>query len=195
MLDEWIRKGSGEKKDVKEYLQGKKFRYLLIIIACLGLLALIWPISSTEESPAPVARQDLEEEGSMETKISRELESILSQIEGAGRVRVSISLSSDGLKSYATNMRNEKRESEEIDPQKNNKKSNEESVVRELAVSSGSPLLIENKSPEVLGVLVVADGARSAVVREKLNHATATLLNIAAHKVVVVPGKEESNGN
>lgn len=191
MLDEWIRKGNGEKKDVKDYLQGKKFRYLLIIISCLGLLALIWPVSSTEESASPIAERELKEEGSAEAKISRELESILSQIEGAGKVQVSISLSSDGLKTYASNLRNERRESEETDSQRNKKKSIEESAVRDLAVSSGNPLLIENRSPEVLGVLIVADGARAAVVREKLSRATATLLNISPHKVMVMPGKGE----
>lgn len=190
MLDEWVRKDNGEKRDVKDYLQGKKFRYLLIIIACLGLLALIWPASSTQEkSSLPLAEGKIKDEGSLEAKMSSDLENILSQIEGAGRVQVSISLESDGLKSYASNQRNEQRESEETDSQRNNKKSSEETVVRDLAVSSGKPLLIENKSPEVLGVLVVADGARAAVVREKLSCATATLLNISPHKVVVMPGK------
>ncbi|HCF51291.1 MAG TPA: stage III sporulation protein AG, partial [Syntrophomonas sp.] len=50
-------------------------------------------------------------------------------------------------------------------------------------------LLVEEKTPEVLGVLVVAAGASNVAVKEQLSSATATLLNIPLHRVMVVAGK------
>ena len=41
--------------------------------------------------------------------------------------------------------------------------------------------------PEILGVLVVADGAQDPQVKENLAQATATLLDISPHRVRVMP--------
>jgi len=63
----------------------------------------------------------------------------------------------------------------------------EENTSNDLSVSSGNPILLEIKGPQVIGVLVVADGARDAFVREKLMQATATLLDVPLYKVQVMP--------
>ena len=65
----------------------------------------------------------------------------------------------------------------------------EQRISHDLAVSGGIPLLFEEKAPEVLGVLVVAEGAADVAVKEQLSKATATLLNIPLHRVMVVAGK------
>ncbi len=191
MLEEWIREKSSASNG-NSFLRSKKGQYLLIILVCLGLLALIWPVT---DSPSNSRTQSAEEGaadnyGGSSSNISQEVESILAKIEGAGEVDVSITLASSGIKTYAANTRNESRESDESDRQGGSKNSVEQTITQDIAVSSGSPLLIEEKNPEIMGVLVVADGARSPELREKLTYATATLLNIAVHKVQVMPRKE-----
>ncbi|MDD3268447.1 MAG: hypothetical protein PHX14_03930 [Syntrophomonadaceae bacterium] len=193
MLDEWIRRGQDSGEDSWAWLKGKKSRYIMVIMICLGLLALLWPVSRVEKAAVPLAgNEKLLTEGSVKAQLTAELESILAAIDGAGRVEVCLTLSSEGVKSYASNRRDEKRETEESEAREIKKKSREENIVQDLAVSSGAPLLIEEKFPKVLGVLVVADGANQKVVQEELSDATATLLNIPVHKVRVMPRKGES---
>jgi len=190
VLEEWIREkvsgGNGA-----SFLRSKKGQYLLIILVCLGLLALVWPVSNINSNLGTnnAEQEVVENYGGSSSKLNQEVESILAKIEGAGEVDVSITLASNGIKTYAANTRNESRESDESDRQGGIKNSVERSSTQDIAVSSGSPLLIEEKNPQILGVLVVADGARSAELREELTHATATLLNIPVHKVQVMPRK------
>ena len=189
MLEEWIR-GDGQQGNSSWInLKGGKGRYLLIIVICRGLLALIWPTGKAEKNHDNLTpTNNFEGSNSLQAQMVADLESILSQIDGAGKVEVSISLASQGSKTYASNLRNEKRESKE-GAGSGSKQTREETVVRDLAVSSGNHLLVEEKSPEVTGVLVVADGAGSYRVRENLTQAVATLLDIAPHKVTVMPRK------
>ncbi len=190
MLEEWIREKSSANIG-NSFLRSKKGQYLLIILVCLGLLALIWPVTdSTSNLGTESAEKAVTDNyGDSSNKISQEVESILAKIEGAGEVDVSVTLASSGLRTYAANTRNETRESDESDRQGGVKNSVEHNITQDIAVSSGSPLLIEEKNPEILGVLVVADGARSPELREELTNATATLLNIPVHKVQVMSRK------
>ncbi|WP_054692670.1 hypothetical protein [Syntrophomonas palmitatica] len=181
--------GSGEK--VREGFTpwgGKKRKYILIAVICLGLLALLWPVGNSK-TPAPAGQQADAGGNRLDAKaeISANLESILSQIQGAGKVEVSVYLASDGMKTYASNSRDETRETIEGASGNNTKKTSEESKQRDLAVSGSSPLLIENKAPQVLGVLIVADGADSPEVSERLVEAASTLLNISPYQVSVMP--------
>lgn len=190
MLDEWLR---GSKQQETEpgtswWANRRLTKYIIVGAICLGLLALLWPAGRQGNSvTGRVAAPGKANENPVKTELVASLESILSQIQGAGQVDVSISLASDGLKSYASNSRDESREITEGDSNNGSKKTSEETTVRDLAVSGGNPLLVENKTPEVMGVLVVADGADSPEVCERLMEATATLLNISPHQVSVMP--------
>ncbi|MGI6453345.1 MAG: hypothetical protein ACOX0E_07785 [Syntrophomonadaceae bacterium] len=196
MLEEWIRtvKASDDKQPI---LSGKKTRYVIVIMICLGLLALIWPSSSyngvVESSPG-ISASDYQPLDTTKGQIIAELEAILAQVEGAGQVEVSLTLASDGIMTYATNQRHEERETQEEDSRGVKKTSHETSTSEDLAVSSGEPLLVEKKYPQVTGVLVVADGANLPEIQERLTNATATLLQIPAHKVRVMPRKGDNNG-
>ncbi len=190
MLEEWIR-GIKEPENASEARDWKKWsRYLLAIVVCIGLLALIWPMDKSQPSPAAVKTNNSSVEQA-KAKLTAELQSILSQVEGAGEVGVSISLNSNGLKDYASNTKNEIRETSEQDRSGGDRKIREENLSSDIAVSGGAALLVEEKAPQVLGVLVVADGAGNAAVKERLTDATATLLNISPHQIRVVPRKEE----
>lgn len=193
MLYEWIRGDKNDNGDRRSPFSGKKSRYILVIAICLGLLALIWPVTRTDqESGSKIVtseKRGITGDKKLNQDLAAELEYILSRIEGAGKVEVSISLASGGVKTYAANTRNESREIEESQSGLK-RETSEANVIRDLAVSAGSPLLVEDKNPEVIGILVVAEGATSPVMEEKLIQATATLLNISPHQVCVMPGRD-----
>ncbi|MEQ8174411.1 MAG: hypothetical protein ABRQ26_05000 [Syntrophomonadaceae bacterium] len=188
MLEEWIREFKADAGKM-QWLKRFRGKHLLVVLVCLGMLALLWPVTSTEEAKQAVSDsyQSDAGTGTIKRQTTAALEGILAQISGAGKVQVSITLASDGSKSYATNTRQEKRTTEEKDAKGVVKTTVEENTSNDLSVSSGNPLLLETKGPEIIGVLVVADGARDAFVREKLMQATATLLDVPLYKVQVMP--------
>ncbi|MDD4801717.1 MAG: hypothetical protein PHF24_02065 [Syntrophomonas sp.] len=193
MLDEWIRKITHEEEKKGFIIWGKKGKYLILIVVCLGLLALIWP-QGTNIPQVTTEPQIQSNKGVAQAKafLAAELEEILCQVEGAGKVQVSITLSSDGLKSYARNTTNERRETLEMDRSGSDRNIKEENQASDIAVSGGSALLVEDSAPEIVGVLVVADGAGNGLVKEMLTDATVTLLNISPHQVRVVARKGDS---
>lgn len=197
MLDEWLKNIGGGKENGGAFIKSKKGRYIIIIVICVGLLALLWDPSPQVDSQSPQEMQQQFTGGnSVKEQLTCELKNILGQIEGAGYIKVSITVSSDGEKFYLSNVVEEKNDIAETDSQGGAKKSLEVKTTRELAVSSGNPLLIESKLPPITGVLIVAEGARDPAVKEKLLAATATLLNIPAHKISVMPGeRSDSNDN
>lgn len=196
MLEEWIRGMTAQDDGKTGFMRGKKAKYLLVILICLGLLVLIWPTTSIKpqvsESGASKNSVTAGSTDNTKAQLRDELAAILAQVEGAGKVEVSLMLTSEGVKTFAANTRDESRNTHEIDRQGVEKKIVEQNVVQELAVSGGQALLVEQKYPEVVGVLVVADGANDPVIREKLINATATLLNISSYKVEVMPRSFES---
>jgi len=194
LLEEWLRgRGNQEKAEAGiRWIKKPISRYVMIAVICLGLLAMIWPIGRNSDSAAiQPAKSGQAANDMVKSDLTANLESILSQVKGAGVVEVSISLASDGQKSYASNSRDENREIREGSTSNGAKMTNEETKVRDLAVSAGGPLLVENKTPEVLGVLVVADGADRPEVAERLLEGTATLLNISPYQVSIMPRERE----
>jgi stage III sporulation protein AG len=188
MLEEWIR--GGKQSTGLSWFQSKKGKTVLVIVVSVGLLAILWPVGQITPPPAaPVSVAVETGQGGKSQQIGAQLEHILSQIDGAGTVQVDVMLASEGSREYAHNTREEKRDTSEQQTPGLSKRVVEQSTSLDLAVSAGSPLLVEEKTPEVLGVLVVAEGASNVAVKEQLSSATATLLNIPLHRVMVVAGK------
>lgn len=194
MMGEWFKNIWGNKENPGALFKNNKSKYIIIIAICVGLLALVWnPAPRVDHLSQQESQPQLSGGYGVKDQLISELSTILGQIEGAGYIKVSITLSSDGAKTYLSNLSEEKNEVKETDQQGGKKESLEVKNTRELAVSSGNPLLIESKFPNVTGVLVVAEGARDPVVKEKILTAAATLLNIPAHRVSVMPGEGGDN--
>lgn len=190
MLEEWIR-GKQNPDGVNEPGGWQRWsRYILAIMVCLGLLALIWPTGKNQPSKIPVKTSSSGVEQARD-RMEQDLQSILSQVDGAGTVGVSMSLTSNGQKSYASNTKNEVRETSEQDRSGGDRRIREENISSDIAVSGGSALLVEEKAPKIVGVLVVAEGASNPEVKERLTEAVITLLNISPYQVRVVPRKED----
>ena len=176
MLEEWIRKGDQSSTGLS-WFQSKKGKALLVIAVSIGLLAILWPLGQQVNPPpaAPVSAAAEPEYNGKGQQIGAQLERILNQIDGAGRVQVDVMLASEGSREYAHNTREEKRDTSEQQAPGQSKRVLEQSTSHDLAVSAGSPLLVEEKA-RYWG-LVVAEGAADVAVKEQL-YATATLLNI-----------------
>lgn len=193
-MEEWLRKdeaaATGEAEPRKLRLPNLKNRgtWLLIAAAALGLLALLWPTAGAE-LPAPAPPVSAADNSDARQRLARELEEILSAVEGAGAVQVSVTLASEGERVYARDLREEERHTLESDSSGGERDTLEHSRQSEIALAASEALLLEQRPPVIAGVLVLAEGAADARLREQLTDLTATLLDISPHQVRVAARK------
>ena len=104
-----------------------------------------------------------------EKNFERQLEAVISQIDGAGKTRVMVTVESTVSYEYAT------------DDSYSESKYESEIVI----IGSDKALIKKIDNPEVAGVLVICDGGDSAVIKEKILKAVATVLDISSNKVYI----------
>jgi stage III sporulation protein AG len=117
------------------------------------------------------------------------MEEILSQIVGAGQVRVMLTMGTSAS-IYAQNSQTSHSATIELDGEGGERNIDVESSSHSYVMvrqSDGSerPLRIQELRPETLGVIIVAEGAGDVAVRDALTRAAHTVLGIGAHRVQV----------
>lgn len=141
---------------------------------------------SQADQGVPIAVNDLE------TMIENHLESILSQIEGAGEVQVAVSLQTGATYVYGYDESETSQTTQETDANGGSRTVTETDSTREaVIVTSGSasgPLLVRVELPPLAGVVVVATGATDSVVKARLAHAVEVLYGVPAYRIDVIPG-------
>jgi len=163
-------------------------KVIAAIIAIIGIALILWPTSpSPSPSSTPQEQQSLPMPGTQSAALEKDLSRALSQISGVGAVQVKLTLKSEGIKVYATNERVETRQTQEKDQSGTTRNITEQSTDRQLVLSNNSPVLEERRTPEVVGVLVIAEGAADPAVEESLSQAVTGLLGIPASRVTVLP--------
>lgn len=68
---------------------------------------------------------------------------------------------------------------------KTEEKSNEKSIIYEEKNNNKTPAIKQTVMPEIIGVIVVAEGAESAVVKENIKNAVEAVVDISANRIQV----------
>lgn len=145
---------------LNEFLKKLKHNKLILGILIIGIVLLVFPFSDSGKEEAK-GKTDYEE------TLAKKTEEVLSLIEGAGKVKVMLTLDNDGTTYPVT----------------------EKSQSGERAVSSAGKLAVSKEEyPKVRGVAVVASGADVPGVREDIINAVravtgAPLCNIQVFKM------------
>lgn len=166
-------------KKVWEFI--KKNKYVLIVIL-LGVLLISLPKnekeSTREVSTSPSATFSLSEE-------EKRIAEALSEIDGAGKVKVVLTVRSTGETVVAKDT-----ESYVLQEDGESRQEESSSVV---TVSEGSqkesPVTVEVIYPEYQGALIVAEGADNAETKLRLTQAVADLTGLSTEKITVVKMK------
>jgi stage III sporulation protein AG len=127
--------------------------------------------------------------GALEKELESKLQANLLQMDGAGKVQVSVTLST-GLKSeYARNQNTTSRTTKSSDKAGGVQETTEVTDNNQLVTPAGAttPVMVMEDRPEVAGVLIIAEGASDPKVREEIHTSVQTLLNIPSAKIKVVP--------
>ena len=140
--------------------------------------------TQTTPSSAPTTKI-----GVLEKELESKLQANLLQMEGAGRVQVSVSFSTGLRTEYARNENVTKRTSKETYKAGGIRETTEVTQNNQVVMPGGSsqPVMVMEDRPEVAGVLIIAEGAKDAKVREGIHTAVQTLLSIPSDKITVVP--------
>lgn len=177
-------------QDIKQ--NSAKNKFLLWGLGLVGALMLVLPANCGDGSKQPAVTSQLPEID-YQQQLQRELEGILSRIEGAGRVTVMLTLDDDAEIVYASNEETSRRTTSEEDSQGGVRQQLEyDSRGQLVIVQTGNqeePVIEKIIKPRVRGVLVVAAGADNPLIRERLTHAVQGVLAVPAYKITVQKGE------
>lgn len=156
-----------------------KYKYTALVMV-IGVLLMVLPgkrdaeDKTAETIPEPVAQQN-------EISLEERLETILCQLEGAGKVKVLLTMLEGTSYQYQTNIQTHSRDEYE------------EEQLETVLVSDGSgeekPVIVRTCYPVYQGALILCQGADSAAVRLQITQAVADLTGLGCDKICVIKMK------
>lgn len=172
-------------RDVVPIGDRKKPNMIIIWIIIAGIVILAFGDFGTEKEEKKV-----DTEANIQTEIyeknqAERLEKILKRINGAGEVSVFISIESGGEKILARDNKSKTSKEEGEGAGLNYDEENESAVVMSGKGSLNEPYVVEEKTPQVNGVLVVAKGAADEKVRLEIYEAVKAVYGLSAHRIRV----------
>lgn len=152
----------GKIKDcISKFKSRKNIELYVALVLCLVVVALYFLLPKFQQKTS----QNDTVQQSYIAQMENKLVTVLGSIDGCGKVSVAISYSADGKKVYAY---------ESTTKQDGNVTLQTSTLI----TVKGEPLLVQTLNPQILGVVVVADGANDPLVRYKIKQAVVTLLDI-----------------
>ncbi len=169
----------------------------LLAAALIGILLLVIGIPTDqgakgtekkESSPPAVSGSTYD---SYQKRVERQLEQMLSAMEGVGKAEVMITLKDEGESVVEKDMTRTEEHTTEQENQGSSRENSSISIQEEsLYTKDGSqneiPFVTKEKNPQVEGVLVVAEGGGNVQVVKNISEAILALFPIEAHKIKVV---------
>ena len=190
-------------KKLYEWIKNPKNKILpnLVLIFTIGFLLLslnkIIPSNNSLSVNSDVDLKEdnlpptIDEDSNYKTRTETQLAELLQKVENIGQVNVMITLENEELIETAFNIITNEKVSEERDNEGGIRTITEIQENQEVVVISKSgedePVVIKKTTPKIKGVLIVAEGASSSHVKEKIIRAASTLLDIPVYKISVLP--------
>ena len=195
-------------KKIKDAIDGKNRRKLIentAIVIVVGVIVIIagGTIFSGGKSNAAQKEQkkdvntteSQQNADSQSSSIEARLAALLSQMKGVGKVDVMVTFSTTRENIPAYDTKRNQSSTDEKDSAGGTRNISQEEYDSTLAYEDSSsggkkPVILKELEPEVKGVLVVADGADSVEVRERICNAVTVVLDIPVHRIQVVQRKK-----
>lgn len=121
-------------------------------------------------------------------QLEQELESLLENVAGAGKVKVMLVLADTGEKIVEKDQQTESRDAQ---TQGDSASSEKSSTIQENTVMEAgeTPWISREIMPEIAGIAVVAEGGDSAVIQSQISSLLQALFGLPAHKIKVLKGE------
>ncbi len=157
----------------------EKYKFVLLIIL-LGVLLLALPDFSGEKSGDQAAAGSVQTSFDLE-EMERKLEDALSQIDGAGKVTVVLSVK--------TGTRQVLAEDNEISEKNDETEQSDSTVVLSKGSGYQEVVSVQEIYPQFRGALVVCAGGGNPAVKLKLVEAVSALTGLGSDKISICKGK------
>lgn len=158
----------------------KRNKYVLLVVAA-GILILLLPTSTSKKAAAATdtaeAQQTTAGDAFSTEEQEQKLEDALSQIQGAGKVTVLLTIKTSAEQVLAENGNRSSDGTESSE--------SEEMVIVSDSGGGESAVTVKTIAPEYSGALVVAEGAANASVRLKLLEAVKAVTGLSSDKITV----------
>lgn len=190
------------KKGLKEWIDKIGLsKCIVIVLAGVALILLSVPSTDLSEEKKETKSTEVEENeklviDAMETytkKKEEETREILEKVEGVGKVKVMITLSASEKRIALEDSDTTDSETKETDKSGGQREIENIQSKRETVLvkkdGEDTPYVVQISSPEVAGVVVVAQGAGSSQIQAEIIDAIQALFSLEAHKIRVMKMK------
>ena len=162
---------------IKPKIQGvfQKYKFAVLILIA-GIVLMMIPSPKSEETMPQASAQKVQERS-----LNEELADILSQIEGAGRVQVLLTLSAGEETLYQTD------EDTDLEAESSSNKSKTVIVTNTEKAQTG--LIKQINPPKYLGAVILCQGADNPAVRLSIIDAVKKITGLGADKISVLKMK------
>lgn len=174
----------------------KKNQLIILLLTGILLLVIVVPLpeNADQDSADPVtasAQEGNEDSQKYEEYLEKRTEETLRHVEGVGEVEVMITLRSTGQKIVEKDQQSSSQSTEETDSTGGTRSTEESSSDKRSVYEQGTdgsqiPYVTKEISPEVEGVVVIADGGDNAVVVRNITEAVQALFGVEAHKIKIM---------
>lgn len=192
------------KIDLEKLRHMRKDQLLIFFLVGVLLLVIALP-SGTKEKEKDSRHSEIDGEEAVGTQaeeqdyaryLERRLEETLSQLDGAGNVRVMVTLQSSAQKIVEKDTQGERDAITEEDSQggrrtSENTSHQETTVYEGMGEKSQEPYVSKELTPRVEGVVVLAEGGENALVKRNITEAIQALFGIDTHKIRIIKMSEK----
>lgn len=177
-------------------LPGKNQLLILLLVGIL-LLVIVWPVQDgSREKTNEMGQSDIYQNSGTSTEayeeyLERRVANALEYVEGVGKAEVVITLKSSGQKVVEKDQSTSSQVTEEEDSNGGtrtveDRSSDKSSVYEQQSDGTQTPYVSKELTPEIGGVLVIADGGDNAVVVQNITEAIQALFGVEAHKIKIM---------
>lgn len=161
----------------------KKYRWaLLVLLVGVALLLIPSRSGSKQEQPDQTEQTASDLDATYRQELEQRLSELLSGVEGAGEVRVLLTLKTASQTRYQTDTSS----TEDTDASGSRRTAEEKTVILSEGSSYNAPAVRTVDYPVFQGAVVACGGADSAAVRLSLTNAVSALTGLSADKITVV---------
>lgn len=182
----------------------KKNQLLIVLLVGILLLVIAIPVSPQGEKTetdslgknaqgysASESSGETNSAAQYEAYLEKRVASALEYVEGVGKTEVIITLKSSSQKVVEKDQTSDSRVTEEEDSAggtrtENSRSSDKTSVYEQSSDGSQTPYVSKELTPEIEGVVVIAQGGDNAVVVQNITEAIQALFGVEAHKIKIM---------
>lgn len=162
----------------------KKYKYVVLVLV-IGLALLLLPLGGGDEKETVIPTEEKESDTDYAARLEARLTEMLSQIDGAGRVSVMLTLEGSSTTEYQMDVQR----SSDTDENSTQISEERKTVILSTGSAYDEAAVTAVSYPKFQGALIICEGAGSAAVRYQLMQAVAALTGLSADRITVVKMK------